>query len=597
MSTSTDNLPGLLHGCPSQSPVASRRLPDALDWGAAAAVWVVCSTLILVLQAFLQNANIATTNGLFQSVKLRPWAEAPSWAHFDAANALYFPVYGFLCRTLGALGFLQGPLWRQMAELNAIFAGLGLAAVYLFVVVWLPRRSVALLTVVLYGGSGFYLLLSAIDEYDIVPDVFVLAATLMACAWFATPRIREIATVAIVFSIGWLFGWHFLFPSLPPLLLALFLAAGSPTQRLIRPASFLLFMSIPPLALTLVYMFTSGGHIAQGGVFLSRLFWVGKGVGTGWGGFSVAKIPLAVGGMAESLIGGSNISYDDWSTFAIIAVQIVAGAIVGLALLGLVLRYAWRNRAEPSVVTAVVILGGTLVTGFVFNLYSQPQDPEMVISVMIWTVPAWALVAQAGLDAGGASALARGRHNWRPWSLPIMIAAVLIPVGYNISALAAFRGQDPKNAAAASMLSCRFDLRRTVFLYRGFEGIIAWQFALQEGSWTEPSELPPAPSPHPTFKLIDPTGIPINHPGWTPQQQARNLRDQIDTALGRNYEVVAGGGFLAPDDLWIDSFRTVAMASVPEAMRRMFNQNFRLTPAYSDPSVGQYSIVTRKADP
>ena len=596
MSTSTDNLPGLLHRRPSQSPVVSSRLPDSLDWGAAAAVWVVCSTLILALQAFLQSANIATTNGLWQSIELRQWVEDPGWSHFDAANALYYPVYGFLCRALAGFGLLPGFLWQQMAELNAVFGGLGLAAVYLFVAGWLRRRSVALLTVALYGGSAFYLLLSVIDEYDIVPDVFVLVATLMACAWFARPRIREIAAVAIVFSIGWLFGWHFLFPSLPPLLLALFLAAGSPTQRLIRLASFLLFMSIPPLALALIYISTNGGDIAQGRAFLIRLFWVGKGVGTGWGGFSAAKVPLAVGGMAESLIGGSNITYGSWSAIPIVAVQMVAGTIIGLALLRLVLRYVWRNRAVPSVMTSFVVLGGTLVTGIVFNLYSQPQDPEMVISVMIWTLPAWALVAQSALDHGRAFVLAE-RPNRRPSLRPVLIMAVLAPVAYNISVLAEYRGEDLKKAAIASALGRRFDLRRTVFLYHGFEGIITWQFALQEGSWMEPSELPPAPSPRPTFKLIGAASIPVHHPDWTPQQQASSLRDQIDAALSRHYEVVAGGYVLDPEVAWVDHFLTVAPASVPEAMRRMLDQNFRLTPAYSDPSIGQYSIVTRKADP
>jgi hypothetical protein len=591
MFESTVAHPYLTQGHRLGSRATGRQMPDTLDWGITFAVWAACSTLLLGFQAYLQNTNIATTNGLWQSVELRHWMEGPGFVNFDFANALYYPVYGFLCRIIGGVGLLQGPLWSQMAELNAVFAGFGLAAVYLFVMAWLQRRSVALLTVALYGGSGFFLLLSVISEYDIVPYVFVLIATLMACAWFAQPRVREIAAVAVVFSIGWLFGWHFLFPSLPPLLLALLLAAGNVAQRLIRPVLFLLFMSIPPLVVTFVYFSTNSGHVAEAGTFLIRLFWVGKGVGTGWGGFSAAKIPLAVGGMAESLIGGRNLSYGAWSTTAV-ATEIAVGTIIELVLLGFVLRYAWRNRSAPSIVTAAVLLGGTLVTGIVFNLYSQPQDPEMVISVMIWTVPGWALGAQSALDAGG-----RTWHHWQHFLRPIVIMVVLAPVGYNVVALAAFRGADATNVGVVSELSGRFDPRRTVFLYQGFEGIITWQFALQDGSFAEPSGLPPAPSPGPTFKLISATRIPVNHPNWTPSQQASNLRDQINGALNRGYEVVAGGSFLAPEKVWVDSFRTVAPSSVPEEMRRIFDQNFQSAPAYSDPWIGRYSFVTRNTTP
>ncbi|MDA8050842.1 MAG: hypothetical protein M0002_12680 [Rhodospirillales bacterium] len=594
---SADDLVNVLYRDRPQQALARDGVRRPLDWRGAAVVWLVSSLFLLAFQAYLQNVNIATSNGLWQSVELRPWVERPSWAHFDAANALYYPVYGFLCRMLGELGVLPGRLWQQMAELNAVSGGLGLAAVYLFVMAWLRRRSVAVLTVLLYGGSAFYLLLSVIDEYDIVPDVFVLAATLMACAWFARPRVAQIAVVAIVFSIGWLFGWHFLFPSLPPLLLALFLATGTPVQRVARPALFLLFMSILPLALAAIYFSTSGKPLPSAVAFLIRLFWVGKGVGTGWGGFAAAKFPLAGGGMAESLIGGMNLGYGEWATSPMVARQILAGAILGIGLLGISLRYAWRNRTVPPVVTSAVVLGGTLVTGIVFNLYSQPQDPEMVISVMVWTVAAWALVAQAVLRPGITARPIRGRSAWVRRCAPVILAASLIPFAYNISALAAYRGGDPEFAGAASRLSRRFDLRRTVFLYHGFEGIITWQFALEDGSWTPPSQLPPAPSRRATFKLIAAAGIPVNHPRWSPERQAGYLRDQIDAALARHYEVVAGGGFLAPDAAWVDSFLTVASPAVPQAMRRMFDRNFKLTPAYHDPYLGEYELVTRRSRP
>jgi hypothetical protein len=225
------------------------------------------------------------------------------------------------------------------------------------------------------------------DEPNAVVDLHDFKS--LACAWFARPSVLRIAVVAILFSISWLFEWRFLFPALPPMLLALFAAPGHLGQRIMRPASFLGFMSLPPLGLVAAYLLIGGATLKEASAFLIRLFWVGKGTGSGWGGLTLAKAPLALAGVAESFVGARNVVYGQWMTKPLVAFEIISGLMICLALLFVAMRYVWRNRADDAVIIASALLGGTLVAGTIFNFYAQPQNPQMLINVMIWTVPAW----------------------------------------------------------------------------------------------------------------------------------------------------------------------------------------------------------------
>ncbi len=176
---------------------------------------ILAASLLIFLQIYLQNVHIATTNGLWKSIIVRQWIAHPSWSLIDDANALYFPVQMLSCELLERLGIFSDQIWRQLAVLNGLFGGLGAAAVYVFTLRWLNSRATAILATALYGGSGFYVLLSVIDE-DIMPGaVLVLIATLLACAWFAEPIPRRIGIVATIFTVGLLWEWRLIFPRLP----------------------------------------------------------------------------------------------------------------------------------------------------------------------------------------------------------------------------------------------------------------------------------------------------------------------------------------------------------------------------------------------
>lgn len=162
------------------------------------------------------------------------------------------------------------------------------------------------------------------------------------------------------------------------------------------------------------------------------------------------------------------------------------------------------------------------------------------------------------------------------------------------AAFAAFRGEDARIARSLLALSRGSSPQRAVLFYHGFEGIKPWQFALQDGGW---EELPPAPSPPPPFKFFDATGMSTPHPNRTLCQQVTDLRNQINAASNRGYAVRAASGFLASEKAWVSGSRAVVPSSVPDAMRRIFDQIFHLTPAYGDPWFGQHSFVTRNTNP
>jgi len=579
---------------PASRPAGTAAVSARAAGWEAAGVALLAASLVIGFQLYLQNVHIVTTNGLWKSIDVRRWIADPSWKRLDFANILYFPVQAMSCSLLERLGIFPGQIWRQLALMNGLFGGIGAGAVYLFTLGWMRSRAVALLTAVLYVGSGFYLLLSVINE-DIMPGaVLILIASLLACAWFGRPTYRQIAIVGVVFGIAWLWEWRLLFPSLPAMGLALLLARGRWVDRLLRPSWFLAAMAIPPFAIAVLFRLMRAGGIKAAVPLFVHMFWAGKGVGTGWGGFTTTKVALAWGGIAESVTGAQNIgSWGAWRV-APTAREFQAGTLILLLLAALAITYAWRHRRDSRVIAAVAVLGGTLLAGTVFNLYSQPQDPQMVINVMIWTVAGWALLARAAL---------RIPQHWvrNPvaaalLSVPLVLAS-LWPLGYNLHALAKYRGLDPVFESAVRRLDHRFDPVRTVFLYQGFEGAITWQYVMLGGEYVEVATLPPADAAGGDLKYMDVTSPAIQNPHWTPQQVAASVQARIDAALQRGYQVAASPSFRVSTREWLDGLATVSNPAVFLAVRNMIEQRYQLTPAFNDPTLGEYSILTRRDNP
>ena len=198
----------------------------ALGWQLASAF--VLSLLVLIgLIDWLQNVHIITSNGMYKSIQAEPWIADPAHARLDPSNYLYFPLYGALARVLDALGILRGVPWKQFAYLNALWASLAVVFVYAFVHRVTGSAWAAVLAACFHFGCGFFLLLAVISE-DIMPGyALVLGAMVLAGLWFDQPSHRRVALVGALFTLGWLIEWRLMFPTLPALVLALALSAGT----------------------------------------------------------------------------------------------------------------------------------------------------------------------------------------------------------------------------------------------------------------------------------------------------------------------------------------------------------------------------------
>src|SRR5262249_56141059 len=93
--------------------------------------------------------------GVFKSRELKPWVVDPGNAPLFAANYLYYPLMGVLCRGLDLLGVFVGDPRRQITIVNAVSGGISLAIVYLLIRAITADRLIALLAASFHLGSSY----------------------------------------------------------------------------------------------------------------------------------------------------------------------------------------------------------------------------------------------------------------------------------------------------------------------------------------------------------------------------------------------------------------------------------------------------------
>jgi hypothetical protein len=548
---------------PSSSPSEPRTGGHVAD----IALLVVGGTACLVaLILWLDNAQGGLTgNGVFKSMELRPWIDDPANAPLYPSNFLFYPVYGALCRLLDALGVFAGDPRRQIAILNAASASLCLVAVYLLVRNLTRDRLTALAAALFHITSSFVLLLAITNE-DIMPSYTVMfAAMALAAVWFAEPTARRVVVVAVVFSLGWLFEWRLMFPALPGLLAALWLCEKRLAWRFVWFALFLATMAACAVIASLVTM----GH--AGAVGPLGLLWTGKAVISVWAGFTWAKVGYLWDGVAAYLLGVGITTipnfpgWDAWRFLSVLASLIIA--IIAL-------RQVWPQRSNSRVRALLTVFGGTFVAGEIFNLYAQPQDPQMQVNVMGWLTAGWAL------------ALVAAQRRWGPRALGALTAATVALLAYNVWSLAPLRGQDSQWQRTAERLERDADPARTVFLLHDFD----WTMVYAALHWglSEPGtgSLRPAPQASPKFKWIGFTGDVLRHPDWTVERQVETLQRQIDRAFELGYEVMV----VRLWDMSLGNLEAatgmVASSRQLDALRALLHRNYSATLAFDDPMAG-----------
>jgi hypothetical protein len=542
-------------------------------------VAVAGSIALLSLILWLDNVHIATMNGMYKSIQLEAWIDAPASARLDPSNYIYFPVYAALCRLLDWIGVFHGLAWKQIAVLNAAMAGLALAAIYTLIRDLTSRRDAAVLATVLHLGCGFFLLLAVINE-DIMPGyTLVLIAMALAAARFDRPTPAVVMGVSLLFTLGWLLEWRLIFPTLPALLAALALSNTSLKRR----ASMAALLLVTMLSVAgLVVLFWEGHNGAMG---LPDVIWTGKGVATGWAGFSLEKLQLLAIGMGQYLLGGQNvpISTDD--------LKISLETCVSLVLQLLALLYAlgelWRHWDDARIRTTMAVFLGTFLVGEIMNAYSQPQDPQMQINVMPWLTVVWGLALANSLLPD----LRNRRYLGR---LLALLALSAVPLIYNAIRLSEERGGDTAARTAVAGIDEKIDASRAIFLYWGFEPITGWQFFFGGRHWDGVSGFHPAPDSNPHFKWLSLIRGPLSHPAWTGAENAAALKKEIDWALDNGFRVVAAGFWEWSADQLANSLVTVSGQSNAPAVHAMLHSDYTAEFLFDQPGVGNYYSLTRR---
>ncbi|NQW49670.1 MAG: hypothetical protein HQ465_00375, partial [Rhodospirillales bacterium] len=243
----------------------------------------------------------------------------------------------------------------------------------------------------------------------------------------------------------------------------------------------------------------------------------------------------------------------------------------------------WRARAEGRARALLAVFGVTFLAGEVFNLYSQPQDPQMQINVMAWVTPAWALVLLAA------------HRRWPARGLAVLAAVTVSLFAYNVWSIAPLRGLDSKWRGAIERLERQGDPARTVFLLHDFD----WTMVYASLHWgtSEPgvAELGPAPQALPKFKWIGFTGDVLRHPDWSTERHVEALRRQIDRALELGFEVMVVRLWDISETQLLTETGMVAGAARLGALQRMLRTDFVATRVSVDPVAGSLYRLQRAA--
>jgi hypothetical protein len=552
----------------------ARRPPDASHWlSDLVLLWLGTGILLVAVILWFDNAQGGLTgNGIFKSMEMKPWIADPGSATLNPSNYLYYPVYGALCRVLDWLGVYAGDPRRQMPLLNALSACFCICTVYTMVRRLTGDRALAFIASGFHLASSFVLFLAITNE-DIMPSYAVLFASMaLAGLWFARPTPLRIVVVAAIFSIGWLFEWRLMFPTLPAMLAALWLCAPSWRERIVSVALFLVGM----LATATVASLAGRGH--SGAVGPIELIWTGKAVGSAWAGFSWLKVFNTIDGTVAYLLGTGITNYPPpfgWDMWRVLGgFAIVAIAAISMPVL-------WRRRGDVGVRAVAVVFGGTFVAGVVFNLYSQPQDPQMQINIMGWLTVGWMLVAIA----------AYGR--WRARGLAATAAATVLLLAYNVWSLAPLRGLDTAWQRSIAHIGHEAPPARTVFVINDFDWFMVYA-SLHWGK-TEPGVdgLGAAPQAQPAFKWIGVGSDLLRHADWSVEQHVARLQEQIDRALELGYDVVISQQWELDEPGLAATIGTLSNQSHAGALWRMLHARYRADKAFEDPLGGRFYNLRR----
>jgi hypothetical protein len=519
-----------------------------------------CGTfgLYVFLVFYLDNTNLVTTNGLWKLPGVQRW-EHFNVGSVDPSNFLYFPVTGLGITALPRTLFGEG--WVRLSVINAGWASLAVVGVYgISRGIGLPRVA-AIAASLAQTGFAFFLALGVTSE-----DIMGGYTLLCGAAWVAILAARHSGAKALfgwaaagaLFACSFLWEWRLLFPSAPALGLAILVTNGGVRSRLWRFGAWLFGLVITVAAgavLWMVFAPVGRGFVAR----MATLFWTAKATQSGWAGWSTAKLQFLLLGITQYPIGGKNIS--TLHTHALVDPRTYIVGVIVLLLFVALLLWGAQNRTSSAARVGVVLLAVTFLTGCVMNLWSQPQDPQMQINVMMF-LP---------VSVGVAVELLRVGIRRRPGALPgaqgetlraivargvaWLLGPVLVVVNvWGDGGYAASRGEDERYIKRVKSLFASTDLSHTVYVFQGFDGELTWMDAIV--GFDGGADWPPTPSPR--VKLIGMASMPVAQPDLTAPATADYIIGQIDAAWSSGYRILAGPFWSKTREEFVGSLRVVA---------------------------------------
>jgi hypothetical protein len=434
----------------------------------------------------VQTTVFSTTNGLWKLVDARAWAEGngrlvPANFTFTAVAANIYMLSEFF----GILPTRGLAIWNSI---NIALASGLLSVLFLRIT---QKRLVSILLGLFFAlsGGGLTHSLGSEDIAGAIPPIVIIFILISRgpISSFTKGRL-----FALSLSLAYVHLWEW--RAALPIYLALFVVLLSEkpwrnVQKHLRIWVRIILVWIFVLAVTYVLVsmvFRLPGFdlgvfarypfltIIADSLFLGNypvflyllgfgaVLWSGKGVGTIWGGFTEDKISFQVIGLTETLIGGRNIgslwpNYSLWLLLLVALVYLVAsyGAVISLR------SSEWRQ------------LGLMLVSYFIgsalFNLYSQPQDPQMQVTALPSTLLLIAFVAARSLRKGFKGLIIA-------WAGAVVILSLISVNSFQggFGTLAATEWTDQNYANQADLLLQSLDLDRDVVFANGWEGEVTW---------------------------------------------------------------------------------------------------------------------------
>ncbi len=506
-------------------------------WLPGLLVALVVASMYIGLIVTIDNTNLGTTNGLWKAPGVSAW-EHGTGSPVDIGGILYADTYGHLARLIPDSLLQYGTpapdvIFRKMAILNGIFAGLASGLVFVLAFRFTRSRVMSAVISLLHAGAGF-ILLNSINSEDIMPAyTFFLAATVFFFEYLHLGGAGWFALSALFVALATLFHWTVMAPALAAIGLvfalllmkrrAFFWIGGAWLLLFCVFVQFLVLAALPRLLIPIwVVLYPAKANAG------------------GWLGLFGEKFWYFLVGAGNYFSGANNMTNyrAAFENSSILHSMILSWTLLGIGLAACVAAWA-RERVSSGRGLLAAFAIALFIAGEAGAVYSQPQDPQMQIQPMFAAIVG--VILLAGQRSGGSGVL------WRRSMAAVLAMTAAANGAWNIHLMEKGQGQDSAAMGAMKEQQRLFPSDKTVILCHGFEGWTTWQFVILWGGNSK--------AWHRTvLELAWPFTLYRSISG---ADAAALMSQQIDATFAKGLRVVASPVWSLPENDSIGSFTTV----------------------------------------